>query len=112
MIVIKYNGNPERGENSHFGFPSSLKEDMSKSFDNIVDAINFWYQCTYPQTSLLELRDEIKKKYQNVSINQITEILTICDIREENISLNFLTKAEEILNEENDYVNQEINEYF
>jgi hypothetical protein len=87
MYTIHYNSNPQNPKHlNHQGAFSQLTEQDSRDFDDLNLAVNFWYQCYKPITSLLEFIEDFKKQYNNTSEEELTTLLTFVDTREEDNS--------------------------
>ena len=95
MYKIIYNSNPNHPKHlNHIGALSQLTEQDSRPFDDLDEAINFWYSCNSTITKLIEFMDDFKKKYQEYTDEEIQEILEISESREEDI-----TKEEYLINQ-------------
>ena len=63
MYKIVYNSNPNHPKHlNHIGAFSQLTEQDSRSFDDLDEAINFWFSCNSTITKLIEFMDDFKKK--------------------------------------------------
>ena len=85
MYTIHYNSNPKNPEKyNHLGSLRELTAQSSKSFTSLDEAIDFWFECHSPITSLLEFTKDMKNIYVELSEQEIIEILGACDERDGN----------------------------
>lgn len=85
MYTIHYNSNPNNPKNyNHLGAFKELTGQDSKTFEKLDDAINFWFECHSPITSLLTFVEDFKQVYAELKEEEILEILGSCDERDGN----------------------------
>lgn len=95
MFKIIYNSNPNHPKHlNHQGALSQLTEQDSREFPTLDDAVNFWYDCHSPITKLTDFMEDFKKQYRNLSEEELTAVLCISEVREEEI-----TKEDYLLNQ-------------
>jgi hypothetical protein len=87
MFRIIYNSNPNNPLHlDHIGALGCLTAQNEKTFDNLNQAITFWFDCNSPITSLNIFKDALMKN-SNISSDTLDEVLCLCECREENISM-------------------------
>lgn len=85
MYSIIYNAHPNKPfEHNNKGHIGELIGQDSRDFKNFKEALDFYYQCDSPITSLYCFINEIKELYPNKSEQQVLELIEICENKEEN----------------------------
>jgi len=87
MLKVKYNANPHNPKHlNHLGSFRELTVQDEKNFDNLNEAVDFWFNCSSPITSLIEFKKEFKKQYPQYSEEELNYIISISEVKEEDTS--------------------------